>query len=105
MRQKQTTILWQKQKTSEKGGPSNILDDEIKKKPSSRVKKNHPTDLIIGKLDDVMVTKRRYINFVEYMCFVFLSEPKNVKEALLDEYWVKSMKKSWNCLLEMMCEL
>ena len=26
------------------------------------------------------------------MCFVSLFEPKNAKEALLDEYWVKSMQ-------------
>ena len=26
------------------------------------------------------------------VCFVSLSEPKNTKEALLDEYWVKAMQ-------------
>ncbi|PON92619.1 hypothetical protein TorRG33x02_114790, partial [Trema orientale] len=40
------------------------IQDPIQKEPSSRVKKNHPTDLIIGNLDDGMVTRRRNINLV-----------------------------------------
>ena len=38
-----------------------------------------------------MVTRKRYVNQVKYVCFVSLSEPKNVKEALLDEFWIKAM--------------
>ena len=38
-----------------------------------------------------MVTRKRYVNHVKYVCFVSLSEPKNVKEALLDEFWIKAM--------------
>ena len=29
---------------------------------------------------------------VKYVCYTFSIEPKNVKEALLDEYWVKVMQ-------------
>ena len=38
-----------------------------------------------------MVTRKRYVNHVKYVCFVSLCEPKNVKEALLDEFWIKAM--------------
>ena len=38
-----------------------------------------------------MVTRKMYVNHVKYMCFVSLSEPKNVKEVLLDEFWIKAM--------------
>ena len=38
-----------------------------------------------------MVTRKRYVNHVKYVCFVSLSEPKNVKEAFLDEFWIKAM--------------
>ena len=47
---------------------------------------------IIGNVDDSMVTRRkRYVNFVQHMCFTSLIEPKNAKEALLDKFWVKAM--------------
>ena len=29
---------------------------------------------------------------VRYVCYTFSIEPKNVKKALLDEYWVKAMQ-------------
>ena len=29
--------------------------------------------------------------FMKYVCFLSLSEPKNVKEAILDEFWIKAM--------------
>ena len=38
-----------------------------------------------------MVTWKRYVNHVKYVYFVSLSEPKNVKEALLDEFLIKAM--------------
>ena len=38
-----------------------------------------------------MVTRKMFVNHVKYVCFVFLCEPKNVKEALLDEFWIKAM--------------
>ena len=38
-----------------------------------------------------MVTRKRYINHAKYIYFVSLCEPKNVKETLLDEFWIKAM--------------
>ena len=37
--------------------------------------------------------KNNYQNMVRYICYTSSIEPKNVKEALLDEYWVKTMQK------------
>ena len=28
---------------------------------------------------------------MKYVCFISSSEPTNVKEALLDEFWIKAM--------------
>ena len=39
-----------------------------------------------------MVTRRRFSNVVQFVCFLSLLEPKNVKEALTDENWIKSMQ-------------
>ena len=68
------------------------LHDPIRKEPSSRVKKNHQFDLIPGNLDEQMVTRKRYVNIVRFTLFISLTEPKNVKEALVDEFWVKTMQ-------------
>jgi len=55
------------------------------KGPSIRVQKNHPQDLIIGNLDQG-ITTRRLVGFIANSCFVSKIEPKNVKEALTDEF-------------------
>jgi len=68
------------------------LQDPFRKEPSSRVKKNRPSELILGNLDEKMVTRKMYANMVRFTCFVSLIEPKNVKEALVDEFWVKAMQ-------------
>ena len=39
-----------------------------------------------------MITRRRHVNFVNYMCYTSMIEPKNVKETLLDEFWVNVMQ-------------
>ncbi|MCI35334.1 gag-pol polyprotein [Trifolium medium] len=56
-----------------------------KKAPSVRVQKNHPQELIIGNLDQGIAT-RRTNELVLNSCFVSKFEPKNVKEALTDEF-------------------
>ena len=82
-----------------KGVSTDVLTDPIRKEPSFRIKKNHPSDQIIGhpsylNIGDPnkgMVTRKRFVNHVKYVCFVSLCEPKNVKEALIDEFWIKEM--------------
>ena len=76
-----------------KGEFIDVLIDHMRKKPSSRIKKNRPSDLIIRDPNEGMVIRKRFINQVKYVCFVSLCEPKNVKETLLDEFWIKTMDK------------
>ncbi|CAJ2651512.1 unnamed protein product [Trifolium pratense] len=61
-----------------------------KKGPSIRIQKNHPIDLIIGNPDQGIAT-RRTNDVVSNSCFVSKFEPKNVKEALTDEYWINAI--------------
>ncbi|MCH87109.1 gag-pol polyprotein, partial [Trifolium medium] len=73
-------------------------DDEVfevrqpttSKGPSTRIQKIHPQDLIIGQLDHGITTKSREV--VSNSCFVSKIEPKNVKEALQDEFWINAMQ-------------
>ena len=78
--------------TSTRNEHRHSITDQIQKEPSTRVKLNHPADLILGNLDESMVTRRRYTNLIHFVCFVSLIEPKNVKEALGDEAWILAMQ-------------
>ena len=75
-----------------KSASTSVFDDLIRKEPSSRIRKNYPSDLIIGNPSDSMITRRRYLNLVIYVCYICMIEPKNVKEALLDKIWVNFMQ-------------
>jgi len=60
----------------------------MSKGPSIGVQKNHPQELIIGGPDQGVRT-RRANDIVSNSCFVSKFEPKNVKEALTDEFWIE----------------
>ena len=55
------------------------------KGPSIRVHKNHPQGLIIGNPDQGILTKRS-VGVIVNSCFVSKIKPKNIKEALTDEF-------------------
>jgi hypothetical protein len=58
---------------------------ETSKGPSIRIQKNHPQELIIGNPDQGIRT-RRANDVISNSCFVSKFEPKNVKEALTDDF-------------------
>ena len=61
------------------------------KDPSARVKLNHPVTQVIGEVTAPMKTRRQTMNEVTYLCYVSSVEPKNIKEALIDSYWINAM--------------
>jgi len=65
------------------------------KGPSIRVQKNSPQDLIIGNPDQG-ITTRKFTGIISNSCFVSKIEPKNVKEALTDEFWIRAMQEELN---------
>jgi len=65
------------------------------KGPSIRVQKNHPQDLITGNLDPG-ITTRRSNGVISNSCFMSKVEPKNVKEALTDEFSIDVMQEELN---------
>ena len=60
--------------------------------PPSWIQKAHPPDAVIGDPDATMVTRRRVINQIAHTCYLAQSEPKNIKEALMDEHWLLAMQ-------------
>ena len=67
-----------------KSASTGMFSDLIKRQPSLGIKMNHPSNLIIGSPSDGMVTRRRYVNLINYVCYTSMIEPKNVKEEFLD---------------------
>jgi hypothetical protein len=65
-------------------------DPQTSKGPSIRIRKNHPKDLIIGNLDQEITTRSREL--ISNSCFVSKIEPKNVKVAHTDDFWINAMQ-------------
>ena len=65
------------------------------KGPSSRIKLNHPSEVIVGNMNELTLRKRTVdkcvANFVSYSCYLSQVEPTKVEEALQDYSWVEAM--------------
>ena len=63
--------------------------DQVEKEPSLRIKLNHPSNMIVGNMNELTLTKRtidKYMaNFVSYSCYLSQVEPAKVEDALQDE--------------------
>ena len=70
-------------------------DDHMEREPLSRVKLNHPPDVIMGNMNELTLRKRivdKYVaNFVSYFCYLSQVELAKVEDALQDESWVEAM--------------
>ena len=66
-----------------------------KKGLSSRIKLNHPPEVIVGNMNELTLRKRTVdkcvANFVSYSCYLSQVKPTKVKEAFQDESWVEAM--------------
>lgn len=78
--------------------------------PSSRVKKNHPTYLIIGDVNEARKTRDKqrlnYCDTVMYAYYTSIIEPTNVNKALKDKCWIGAMQEvlqqfEWNEIWEL----
>ena len=67
----------------------------MEREPSSRVKLNHPLDVIMGNVNKLTLRKcivDKYVaNFVSYSCYLSQVELAKVEDALQDESWVEAM--------------
>ena len=59
------------------------------KRPSSRIKLNHPLEVIVRNMNELTLRKctvdKCVANFVSYSCYLSQVEPSKVEEALQDE--------------------
>ena len=56
---------------------------------------DHPQHLIIGD-SEKQVTRSSLKNICNHLAFVSQIEPKNIEEALVDDYWVMAMHEEPN---------
>ena len=65
------------------------------KGPSSRIKLNHPPEVIVGNMNELTLRKRTVdkcvANFVSYSCYLSQVEPIKAKETLQNESLVEAM--------------
>jgi len=85
--QESTTLVQVNESKCEKGETEQTEQnhDSTSKGHSIIVQKNYPQELIIGNPDQE-ITTRRSNEVISNSCFVSKFEPKNVKEALTDEF-------------------
>lgn len=69
----------------------------------SRIKKNYPSYAIIGDIskgrktrDNRPVDHREMIGTIGLACYIPTLEPKYVKEAIQDEYWIEAMQEEFH---------
>ena len=59
------------------------------------MKKNYPFENIIDDLSSRVTTRRKdkvdYLKLIGKACFILSIEPKNINEALKDEFWMNAM--------------
>ena len=70
------------------------FESHEEKGPSSRIKLNHPPEVIVGNMNELTLRKRTIdkcvANFVSYSCYLLQVEPTKVEEPLQDESWVEA---------------
>jgi hypothetical protein len=95
--------------TSEDSDSEHEGASEPRRDPPTRIQKDHPASQVIGELTERVRTRNRerldYRDMVKLCvcmnftctvdnasCFVSTIEPKNVNEALLDNFWINAMQ-------------
>src|SRR5919202_442075 len=57
---------------------------------------DHLLEQVIGDLNEKVTTRSQRINAYSFYAFVSTIEPKNIKEAIIDEQWVMAMQEELN---------
>jgi len=61
-----------------------------------RVSRYHPFNNIIGDISKGVTTRHSLKDICNNMAFVSMIEPKNLKEAIIDEHWIIAMQEELN---------
>ena len=64
---------------------STLTQRHLLKKLLVRVEKNHPSENIVGNMNEGLRLRNRVVNHITYSCHLSMLEPKEVEKALEDE--------------------
>jgi len=88
------------QKGKRDGNNEDSQIDEIKTNDDLprewRASRYHPLDNIIGDISKGVTTRHSLKDICNNMAFVSMIEPKNLKEAIIDEHWIIAMQEELN---------
>jgi len=78
-----------------------VIKDEIKTNEENlpdewKTVKDHPIENILGEISKGVITRSKISNFCYHYAFVSQIEPKNAKDAILDEHWFLAMQEELN---------
>ncbi|KAK0577488.1 hypothetical protein LWI29_033847 [Acer saccharum] len=74
----------------------NQQNDQVVKHSHPRLRNLHYQENIIGDLNEGVRTRNQIANQISYACYTSQIEPKNINEAIVDEYWVGAMQDELN---------
>ena len=83
-------------------GLENVLNDNqqndqvVENSPHPRLRNLHYQEDIIGDLNEGVRTRRQLANQISYVCYTSQIEPKNINEAIVDEFWVGPIQEELN---------
>ncbi|KAK0600566.1 hypothetical protein LWI29_016181 [Acer saccharum] len=74
----------------------NQQNDQVVEHSHPRLRNLHYQEDIIGDLNEGVRTRNQIANQISYACYTSQIEPKNISEAIVDEYWVGAMQDELN---------
>ncbi|KAK0586597.1 hypothetical protein LWI29_009370 [Acer saccharum] len=74
----------------------NQQNDQVVEHSHPRLRNLHYQGDIIGDLNEGVRTRNQIANQISYACYTSQIEPKNINEAIVDEYWVGAMQDELN---------
>ncbi|GJZ82919.1 retrovirus-related pol polyprotein from transposon TNT 1-94, partial [Tanacetum coccineum] len=95
----QTPVFEEVESSSTYQDPSNMHEFHQTHRSTDKWTKNHPIEQVIGDPSKPVMTRRRLYTDAEvcmYALTVSTTEPKNIKEAMLDASWIESMQDELN---------
>ncbi|GJZ13942.1 retrovirus-related pol polyprotein from transposon TNT 1-94 [Tanacetum coccineum] len=95
----QTPVFEEAESSSTYQDPSNMHEFHQTHRSTDKWTKNHPIEQVIGDPSKPVMTRRQLHTDAEvcmYALTVSTTEPKNIKEAMLDASWIESMQDELN---------
>ena len=93
-------IHWNDSKEKDEGSNEDSQDNVVRANNELprewKASRDHPLDNIIGDISKGVTTRHSLKDLCNNMAFVSMIEPKNIKEAIVDDNWIIAMQEELN---------